>query len=181
MPCRANLFGPMGMTSELLGAVLPIPPRGPSPMCKSLRTVPHSSPVQKAQNAIPHDQGALMAQHKKERARGPHGSRGKRNSRLREQRRSPETPPRAAIQNLWLDWARSQFRFFRPAATCTGSFCVFGPALSSPAHASPSLPMPQINRNRNSLDFMRWPHIDLGAQDLNDIQRPKSFQQNSWK
>jgi hypothetical protein len=29
--------------------------------------------------------------------------------------------------------------------------------------------------------FMRWPHIDLGAQDLNDIQRPKSFQNNSWK
>jgi hypothetical protein len=23
---------------------------------------------------------------------------------------------------------------------------------------------------------MRWPHIDLGAQDLNDSQRPKSFQ-----
>jgi hypothetical protein len=22
---------------------------------------------------------------------------------------------------------------------------------------------------------MRWPQIDLGAQDLNDIQRPKSF------
>jgi hypothetical protein len=35
--------------------------------------------------------------------------------------------------------------------------------------------------NRNILDFMRWPHIDLGAQDLNDIQRPKSFQKNSWK
>jgi hypothetical protein len=32
------------------------------------------------------------------------------------------------------------------------------------------------NLNRNILDFMRWPHIDLGAQDLNDIQRPKSFQ-----
>jgi hypothetical protein len=30
--------------------------------------------------------------------------------------------------------------------------------------------------NRNILDFMRWPHIDLGAQDLNNIQRPKSFQ-----
>jgi hypothetical protein len=29
--------------------------------------------------------------------------------------------------------------------------------------------------NRNILDFMRWPHIGLGAQDLNDIQRPKSF------
>jgi hypothetical protein len=25
------------------------------------------------------------------------------------------------------------------------------------------------------------PQIDLGAQDLNDIQRPKSFQKNSWK
>jgi hypothetical protein len=23
---------------------------------------------------------------------------------------------------------------------------------------------------------MSWPQIDLGAQDLNDIQRPKSFQ-----
>jgi hypothetical protein len=30
--------------------------------------------------------------------------------------------------------------------------------------------------NRNVFDFMRWPQIDLGAQDLNDIQRPKSFQ-----
>jgi hypothetical protein len=35
--------------------------------------------------------------------------------------------------------------------------------------------------NRNILDFMRWSKIDLGAQDLNDIQRPKSFQKNSWK
>jgi hypothetical protein len=37
------------------------------------------------------------------------------------------------------------------------------------------------NLNRNILDFMRWSQIDLGAQDLNDIQRPKSFQKNSWK
>ena len=37
------------------------------------------------------------------------------------------------------------------------------------------------NLNRNILDFMRWPHIDLGAQDLNDIQRPKSFPKNSRK
>jgi hypothetical protein len=69
MPCGANLFEPMGMKSELLGEVLPIPPRDPPPMCKSLRGVPHSSPVQKAQNAMPHDQGALMAWHKKEKAR----------------------------------------------------------------------------------------------------------------
>jgi hypothetical protein len=32
MPCGANRFEPMGMTSELLGEVLPIPPRDPSPM-----------------------------------------------------------------------------------------------------------------------------------------------------
>jgi hypothetical protein len=38
-----------------------------------------------------------------------------------------------------------------------------------------------LNLNRNILDFMRWPQIGLGAQDLNDIQRPKSFQKNSWK
>jgi hypothetical protein len=40
---------------------------------------------------MPHDQGALMAWDKKEEARGPHGSSDNRNSRLREQRRSPET------------------------------------------------------------------------------------------
>ena len=44
-----------------------------------------------------------------------------------------------------------------------------------------NLPCYGSNRNRNILDFMRWPQIDLGAQDLNDIQRPKSFQKNSWK
>jgi hypothetical protein len=37
------------------------------------------------------------------------------------------------------------------------------------------------NLNRNILDFMRWPHIGLGAQDLNDIQRPKYFSKSSWK
>jgi hypothetical protein len=26
---------------------------------------------------------------------------------------------------------------------------------------------------------MRWPHIDLGAQDLNDIQRPNSFKKRA--
>jgi hypothetical protein len=41
-----------------------------------------------------------------------------------------------------------------------------------------ALPDYGSNRNRNILDFMRWPQIDLGAQDLNDIQRPKSFQTN---
>jgi hypothetical protein len=44
-----------------------------------------------------------------------------------------------------------------------------------------ALPCYGADLNRNILDFMRWPQIDLGAQDLNDIQRPKSFQKNSWK
>jgi hypothetical protein len=39
-----------------------------------------------------------------------------------------------------------------------------------------TLPCYALNLNRNILDFMRWPHIGLGAQDLNDIQRPKYFQ-----
>ena len=38
------------------------------------------------------------------------------------------------------------------------------------------LPCYGADLNRNILDFMRWSQIDLGAQDLNDIQRPKSFQ-----
>jgi hypothetical protein len=44
-----------------------------------------------------------------------------------------------------------------------------------------ALPCYGLYLNRNILDFMRWPQIDLGAQDLNYIQRPKSFQKNSWK
>jgi hypothetical protein len=36
-----------------------------------------------------------------------------------------------------------------------------------------ALPCYGADLNRNILDFMRWPQIGLGAQDLNDIQRPK--------
>jgi hypothetical protein len=39
-----------------------------------------------------------------------------------------------------------------------------------------ALPCYGPDLNRNILDFMSWSQIDLGAQDLNDIQRP-----NSWK
>jgi hypothetical protein len=38
-----------------------------------------------------------------------------------------------------------------------------------------------LNRKRSGLVFMRWSDFGLGAQDLNDIRRPKSFQKNSWK
>jgi hypothetical protein len=43
------------------------------------------------------------------------------------------------------------------------------------------LPCYGASSNRNILDFMRWPQIDLGEKDLNGIQRPNSFQNNSWK
>jgi hypothetical protein len=44
-----------------------------------------------------------------------------------------------------------------------------------------NLPGYGLNLNRNILDFMRWPQIDIGAQDLNGIQRPKYFSKSSWK
>ena len=44
-----------------------------------------------------------------------------------------------------------------------------------------ALPCYGADLNRNILDFMRWPQIDLGAQDLNGIKRPKSFQKKSWR
>jgi hypothetical protein len=81
---------------------------------------------------------------------------------------------------IWLDWATTRFRFIGPNSGYTGGFCVFGPVLSSPASCL-TLPGYASNLNRNILDFMRWPQIDLGAQDINDIQRPKAFQNNSWK
>ena len=37
------------------------------------------------------------------------------------------------------------------------------------------LPCYGASTNRNISDFMRWSDFDLGAQDLNDIQRPKYF------
>jgi hypothetical protein len=43
--------------------------------------------------------------------------------------------------DIWLDRATIQFRFLRHCQTYTGSFCVFGPVLSSPAHGTPSLAM----------------------------------------
>ena len=86
MPCRANRFEPIGMTSELLGAILPILP---SARVFVQYHVPQISLAQKAQNAVLHDQGAFMAWGKKEKAQKPYGSRDERNSWLREQRRSP--------------------------------------------------------------------------------------------
>jgi hypothetical protein len=45
---------------------------------------------------------------------------------------------------VWLDRATIQFRFYQPNSGYTWSFCVFGPVLSSPAHAPSYLAMPQI-------------------------------------
>ena len=38
------------------------------------------------------------------------------------------------------------------------------------------LPAYGAHRNRNILDFMRWPHIGLGAQDLNGFNGRNHFQ-----
>jgi hypothetical protein len=46
--------------------------------------------------------------------------------------------------HLWLDWATIRFRFIGPNSGYIGSFCVFGPVLSSPAHGTSSLAMEQI-------------------------------------
>jgi hypothetical protein len=62
----------------------------------------------------------------------------------------PHYPPLASFSDLVmanpaisLDWPLTQFEFIGHCARATGSFCVFGPVLSSPAHAPPSLAMPQ--------------------------------------
>jgi hypothetical protein len=55
---------------------------------------------------------------------------------------APQTSP--PTMDIWLDWATIQFRFIGPNSGYTGSFCVFGPVLSSPAHGAPSLPMAHI-------------------------------------
>jgi hypothetical protein len=39
-----------------------------------------------------------------------------------------------------------------------------------------ALPCYGASLNRNILDFMSWHQIDLGEKDINEIQRPKSFQ-----
>jgi hypothetical protein len=38
------------------------------------------------------------------------------------------------------------------------------------------VPCYALNLNRNILDFMRWPHIDLGAQNLNGFNGQNVFQ-----
>jgi hypothetical protein len=71
------------------------------------------------------------------------------------------------IATIWLDRARNRFRFIGPNSGYTG--------FELPSSWT-TLPCYGPDLNRNILDFMRWPQMDLGAQDLNDIQRPKSFQ-----
>jgi hypothetical protein len=44
-------------------------------------------------------------------------------------------------QMIWLDRATIRFRVLRPNSGYTGSFCVFGSVLSSPAHGAPYLAM----------------------------------------
>jgi hypothetical protein len=52
--------------------------------------------------------------------------------------------PQKAPKRLWLDTAKRLFWVSGHSGTCTGSFGVFEPVLTSPAHAAPSLDMPPI-------------------------------------
>jgi hypothetical protein len=79
-------------------------------------------------------------------------------------------------QHLYVEYGwmphNSGFGFLDRPRAILGQIHFFRPVLSS-CH---TLPCYATLRNRNILDFMRWPHIGLGAQDRNDIQRPKYFQ-----
>jgi hypothetical protein len=59
---------------------------------------------------------------------------------------------------LSLDWPLTQFGVFGPASCCTSSFYVFGPVLSSPAHAAASLDMPL---RRIEVVFVLWDDLKL--------------------
>jgi hypothetical protein len=100
---------------------------------------------------------------------------------------------RARIRRLHPDWAARPALMGRAAHAVESKAVVRIKVAVSPRDKFTSetgfelpsslinLPCYGLNLNRNILDFMRWHQIDLGAQDLNDIQRPKSFQKNSWK
>jgi hypothetical protein len=69
---------------------------------------------------------------------------------------------------LSLDWPLTRFGFFGPASCFTSSFYVFGPVLSSPAHASSSLDMPQ---RRIEVVFVLWDDLKLTS----GLRTPTAF------
>jgi hypothetical protein len=77
-----------------------------------------------------------------------------------------------ALQCLSLDWPLTQFGFFGHCGTSRGSFCVFGPVLSSPAHAArrraASLDMPL---RRIEVVFVLWDDLKLTS----GLRTPTAF------
>ena len=69
---------------------------------------------------------------------------------------------------LSLDWPLTRFGFFGPASCCTSSFYVFGPVLSSPAHAAASLDMPL---RRIEVVFVLWDDLKLTS----GLRTPTAF------
>jgi hypothetical protein len=67
-----------------------------------------------------------------------------------------------------LDWPLTQFGLFGQCGTCIGSFCVFGPVLSSPARGSPSLAMAQ---RRIEVIFVLWDDLKLAS----GLRTPTAF------
>jgi hypothetical protein len=87
MPCRANLFEPIGMTSELLGEVLPIPPterHAPHRYARAFVEYHTAAPYKKPRMRCTTTRVIQWRRirNKKEEARGPHGSRDERTEPL---------------------------------------------------------------------------------------------------
>ena len=67
-----------------------------------------------------------------------------------------------------LDWPLIRFGFIGHCAHTTGSFCVFGPVLSSPAHGAASLAMAL---RRIEVVFVLWDDLKLTS----GLRTPTAF------
>jgi hypothetical protein len=73
-----------------------------------------------------------------------------------------------AACELSLDWPLTRFGFIGHSATYTGSFCVFGPVLSSPARGPSSLDMAL---RRIEVVFVLWDDLKLTS----GLRTPTAF------
>ena len=79
-----------------------------------------------------------------------------------------EIAKREADLEVSLDWPLIRFGFIGHCAHTTGSFCVFGPVLSSPAHGAASLAMAL---RRIEVVFVLWDDLKLTS----GLRTPTAF------
>jgi hypothetical protein len=85
-----------------------------------------------------------------------------------QQKRSSQCSRSTSHIGISLDWPLTQFGFFGHCATYTGSFCVFRPVLSSPAHGAASLAMAL---RRIEVVFVLWDDLKLTS----GLRTPTAF------